>query len=151
MTKWILAIAGLLLINGLFWGCKSRADAIQDAENKVFAIHDEVMPKTGTIMKLKKELNQRVAAIDSMQATGSAAATLRSGEEKDQAARLVQDLTQADSLMMNWMSQYNNDTLTKLPLDQAMRYLDEQKEQINDVKTKVNTSIEQARQFLGKK
>ena len=53
--------------------------------------------------------------------------------------------------MMDWMAQYNGDTLEKLPSDEALRYLNAQKDQITDVKTKVNSSIEQARQFLGKK
>jgi len=48
------------------------------------------------------------------------------------------------------MSRYNGDTLAKLSPDDALRYLSEQKDQITDVQTKVNTSIDQARQFLGK-
>lgn len=131
--------------------CQSGDDAVKEAENEVFAIHDEVMPKIDDVFRLRKQLNQRIVALDSLKATGSAAAMLRMEEERQQAALLSRNLTVADSLMSNWMGQYKNDTITKLSSEDAMRYLTEQKGQITDVKTKVNTSVEQAREFLGKK
>lgn len=143
-------VAAGLVVGGLFSSCQSSEDAVREAENEVFAIHDEVMPKIDDIMKLKKQLNQRVASIDSLKGTESAAATLRSDEEKEQAMRIRRDLTNADSLMMTWMNRYNGDTLAKLSSEDALRYLSEQKDQINDVKVKINSSIEQARTFLGK-
>lgn len=149
MQKTTSTLAFLLIGSILLSSCNSDSDTVKKTENEVFAVHDEVMPKIGDIMKLKKQLNQRITAIDSLKATGSAATALRSDEEREQAKRLLQDLTIADSLMMGWMSNYNSDTLAKLSSDEAMTYLADQKDQINDVKTKVNSSIEQARQFLG--
>lgn len=149
MQKTTSTLAFLLIGSILLSSCNSGSDTVKKTENEVFAVHDEVMPKIGDIMKLKKQLNQRIIAIDSLKATGSAATALRSDEEREQAKRLLQDLTIADSLMMGWMSNYNSDTLAKLSSDEAMTYLADQKDQINDVKTKVNSSIEQARQFLG--
>ena len=151
MTKFVFLIAGLLSVGAFLWSCQSGEDAVKQAENDVFAIHDEVMPKMSDMMKLRKQLNQRISLLDSAKATESAAVTLRTDEEKEQAKLLSRNLTNADSLMMNWMSQYKGDTLTKLPPDDALRYLSEQKDQITDVKTKFNASIDQARQFLDKK
>lgn len=145
----VLFVAGLLAVSSVV-SCKSDETAVKEAEEKVFAIHDDVMGKMGDMMKLKKQLNQRVTTIDSIGQAGSAAGTLRADEERAQAMRLRKNLTDADSLMMAWMSGYNGDTLTKLPTDGAMQYLSAQKDQIDDVKTKVNSSIEQARAFLGK-
>ncbi len=123
-----------------------------EKENGVFAIHDEIMPKVmGDLVKLKKQLNKRANSLDSLKASGSAAPTVRVDEEKAQVIRLNQDLLVADSLMNEWMAHYNGDTLAKLSSDEALNYLAAQKEQITDVKKKVNTSIEQAKQFLGKK
>lgn len=140
-----------LVFTTAFWSCKSDEDTVSQAEKGVFAIHDEIMPKIDDIMKLKKQLKLRITTLDSLKASGSAAATLRVDEEKEQATRLSRDLTVADSLMMDWMGSYNSDTLAKLPSEEALNYLAAQKDQITDVKTKVNTSIEQSRQFLGKK
>ncbi|MCX6215096.1 viral A-type inclusion protein [Spirosoma sp.] len=151
MNQRFLAFAGLLIASGQFYACKSAEDTVKEAENEVFAIHDQIMPKIDDIMKLRKQLNQRIASLDSLKDNSSAATTLRTDEEREQASRIRTNLTIADSLMMDWMGRYNGDTLTKLSSDDALRYLNGQKEQITDVKTKVNTSIEQARQFLGKK
>ncbi|GAB4046890.1 viral A-type inclusion protein [Spirosoma litoris] len=152
MNKTTQTLAILIALSGSFWSCNSGEEAVKKAENEVFAIHDEIMPKVmGDLVKLKKQLNQRGTSLDSLKANGSAAATVRVDEEKAQVVRLNQDLLVADSLMNNWMAQYNGDTLAKLSSDEALNYLAAQKDQITDVKKKVNTSIEQAKQFLGKK
>lgn len=151
MTKFVSSVAGLLLIGVFFWACQSDEEAVKQAENDVFALHDKVMPKIDDVMKLRKQLNQRIVSLDSATATGSAVGTLRTDEEKEQARLLSRNLTNADSLMMDWMSHYNGDTLAKLPPDDALRYLSNQKDKITDVQTKLSTSIDQARQFLDKK
>ncbi|GAB4013003.1 hypothetical protein GCM10028808_30700 [Spirosoma migulaei] len=150
MNKTTLAV--LLAVSGAFWSCKSGDDAVKDAENEVFALHDEIMPKVmGDLVKLKKQLKKRVTSLDSLKSSGSAAASLRVDEDKEQAARLDQNLTIADSLMTEWMAHYNGDTLAKLSSDEALNYLAAQKDFLTDVKKKVNTSLEQTKQFLGKK
>ena len=150
MTKFSVSASRLLIISAFFWACKSGEEAVKQAENDVFAIHDEVMPKIDDVMRLRKQLNQRVASLDSATTTGSTAGALRTDEEKEQTRLLNQNLTNADSLMMNWMSRYNGDTLAKLAPADALRYLSDQKDHISDVQTKLNTSIDQARQFLGR-
>jgi hypothetical protein len=70
----------------------------------VLAVHDEVMPKIDDIMKLKKQLKQRIALLDSLKTTGSATAAVRTDEEREQASRLSSNLIVADSLMWHWMN-----------------------------------------------
>lgn len=152
MSKRVLLVVGLMGVNVFLGACNSGEDSVKEAENEVFALHDEVMPKVmGDLVKLNKQLKQRITSLDSLKATGSATATLRTDEEKEQATLLSRNLSNADSLMTVWMSHYNGDTLAKLSSDEALRYLTDQKDQITDVKTKVNTSIKQAKQFLEKK
>ncbi|WP_080055205.1 viral A-type inclusion protein [Spirosoma aerolatum] len=146
----IRTLTVLSIFCGALLACNSGEEAVKKSENEVLAIHDEVMPKIDDIMKLKKQLKQRITSLDSLKASGSASATLRTDEEKEQATRLVADLAIADSLMMSWMSHYNGDTLSKLSSEEALNYLAAQKDQITDVKKRVTTSIEQSRQFLGK-
>lgn len=119
---------------------------IDKAEKDVLAVHDEVMPRIDNIMKLKKQLNGKLTALDSMR--GTPTETVRVYEQKAQVRQLVRRLTEADSLMMDWMSRYNGDTLKKLPEADALRYLAEQKQLINNAKTKINQSIEQAQTYL---
>ncbi|WP_018623163.1 hypothetical protein [Spirosoma luteum] len=152
MNSTTKTLAFLLTAATVVCSCNGDKESVKAAENEVFAIHDEVMPKVmGDLVNLKKQLNKRITSLDSVKASGSAAAVLRTDEEKAQVIQLNQNLTIADSLMNHWMAQYNGDTLDKLPSDQALYYLTTQKDIITDVKTKVNSSIEQARQFLGKK
>ncbi|RYF73149.1 MAG: viral A-type inclusion protein [Cytophagaceae bacterium] len=119
---------------------------IDKAEKEVLEVHDEVMPRIDNVMKLKKELNGKLTALDSMQ--GTPTETVRIDEQKAQVRQLVRHLTEADSLMMDWMGQYNGDTLKKLPEADALRYLAEQKQLINNAKAKINQSIQQAQTYL---
>lgn len=126
-----------------------QQESVKTAEAEVFKIHDEVMPRIDDIMKLRKELSARIAATDSVKTGQSTPSTaLRSDEEKEQAIRLNRRLAEADSLMMDWMSNYKGDTLTLLKPDQALQYLDAEKQKITDVQKKITSSIADAKQFL---
>ena len=145
----LLPVAFSLLF---FFSCHTgQTDAVKDTEAAVFEIHDEVMPKMGEIMKLQKQLKQRMVAIDSLAGQETPSVALRTNEEKEQAMRLNRQLAQADSLMMDWMSNYKSDTLTALKPEQAIQYLEAEKQKITDVQKKTNNSIMDARQFLGLK
>ncbi|MBC8152325.1 MAG: viral A-type inclusion protein [Bacteroidetes bacterium] len=132
-------------------GCASGTskETVEAAEKDVFAVHDEVMPQIGTILKLNKQLRHRADSLDSLKAT-DASATVRIDEEKAQAMRLNRQLNEADSLMMGWMEGYNGDTVQQLKPDAALGYLKAQKTKIDDVKQKINSSIEQAQSYLKK-
>lgn len=152
MIKPIRTVFVLLALGGLFWACgKSDDETVKEAEDEVFAIHDEVMPLIDDVMKLRKRVKARITTLDSTKAAGSASTTLRIDEERDQAQRIVRNLSEADSLMMNWMDQYKTDTIAKLPSEDALRYLDGQKEKITDVKAKITGSLTEAGQYLQKK
>lgn len=120
--------------------------SVDKAEKEVFTIHDDVMPRMDDVMLLKKQLNGRLSALDSMQ--GTPTETVRVDEQKAQVRQLVSRLTESNSLMMDWMSSYNSDTLKKLPEADALRYLAEQKQLINNAKSKINQSIGQAQAYL---
>ncbi len=59
---------------------------IEKAEKDVLAVHDEVMPRISDIMKLKKQLNTKLTAMDSTQ--GTPTQTVRLDEEKAQVRQL---------------------------------------------------------------
>ena len=125
---------------------KTEGNPLDKAETAVMAVHDEVMPQVETMLKLKKQINARVMKLDSLEATPTE--RVRADEEQAQGRLIVRRLTEADSLMMDWMSQYKGDTLKKLPEADALRYLDGQQKKVDDVKAKINQSIEQAKTYL---
>lgn len=145
MKKLVLPL--VCLLTGLIVSCNdsTQQEAIDKAEKEVFALHDEVMPKIDDIMKLRKQISQRITALDS-----AVTSTDQTNKEKEQAIRLNRQLSEADSLMMTWMSGYNGDTLKQLEPADAIRYLEQEKQKITDVKQKINGSIEQATKYLGK-
>ena len=119
---------------------------LDKAEMAVMAVHDEVMPRVDDMMKLKKQISARVAKLDSLESTPTE--RVRADEEQAQGRLIVRRLTEADSLMFAWMSQYRGDTLKKLPEAEALRYLDGQQKKVDDVKSKVNQSIQEAKAYL---
>lgn len=125
----------------------AQTASVEQLEKDVFAVHDEVMPRISEIMKLKKDLTAKLVTLDSMQ-QASPSGTVRLNEQKAQGRLIARRLTVADSLMMDWMHRYNGDTLKALPEADAVRYLNGQKESINDVKAKINQSISDARSYL---
>lgn len=143
-------IAAILVGLGM-WACGSGAskEDVEATEKDVFAVHDTIMPRIGTILKLNKQLRQRTASLDSLKAT-DASATVRVEEEKAQVGQLARQLTEANSLMMDWMAGYSSDTLQQLKPDEALGYLKQQQTKINDVKQKMENSISQAQTYLKK-
>ncbi|MBO0938388.1 viral A-type inclusion protein [Fibrella sp. HMF5335] len=125
---------------------KTPGSPLDKAEMAVMAVHDETMPQIETMLKLKKQVNARIMKLDSL--AGTPAEKIRADEEQAQGRLIVRHLTEADSLMMSWMSGYKGDTLKKLPEADALRYLDGQQKKVDDVKSKINQSIQQANAYL---
>ncbi len=129
-----------------FYACNQDADKVQETENEVMEIHDEVMPQISTINTLQKDLRARIAQLDSLQQEGVASTT--QAEQRLKALELNQELTTADSLMMDWMYTYRGDSAKALPTGDALVYFRLEKEKILSVKERTDKSIEAAKAFL---
>lgn len=116
--------------------------AVADLEKQVMAVHDSIMPKMSDLMKLKKQVNERLAMFETQKP--SAGLT----KEKEQALALVTSLTNADKAMMDWMHQYNHDTLAKLPEAQATEYLNGQLTSARAMSVQVRKSLADANAYL---
>lgn len=152
MKKQLISLSFLVALLACGPADKTTADtsgaaSLEKAEKAVFAVHDEAMPRIDEVMKLKKALNGKLTALDTIPAL-TPAQILRADEQKAQMRQLVTRLTQADSLMMDWMANYNGDTLKKLPEAEALRYLTDQQQRITHAKNKINQSIDQAKTYL---
>lgn len=135
-----------LLTAFTFSACTKNADQVADLEKEVLGIHDDVMPKMGEIMALKKGLTQKIAQLDSLQQEGASSTTL--AQERQQALDLSSRLSRADSLMMGWMHEYKGDSAKALPAGQALEYFRLEKDKIVAVQEATTTSIQEAREFL---
>ncbi|GAA4429425.1 hypothetical protein GCM10023188_14770 [Pontibacter saemangeumensis] len=131
------------------FSCKQQqASAAEDQEEPgevealkggVMGVHDEIMPRIGTLMHLKKELKEKVAQLDTADA-----------DSKDEAAALlltIKDLEEADEAMMQWMRTYE-DPDQAMGKARALEYLELKRKEILTVKEKMEASETAAKSML---
>lgn len=126
----------------LSFSCKEEKKTTEGPTQmeKVMAIHDEVMPKMGTIGKLVGELKAKVD-------------TTETGQQYEVA---MKDLQDAHKTMMDWMKdfgdRFNSDEILngKELSEEKLQWLDEEEEKVKMVKEKINGSIERAQTLLAK-
>lgn len=108
---------------------------VADLEQQIMAVHDSVMPRMSDLLRLKKEV---AAKVDKA----------REGAVKKEGTAIRSRLEQADEAMMEWMHQYNGDTLGKLDQAKAVEYLKDQQVKVNEVRDQTEKSISEAKRFL---
>ncbi|MCP1382384.1 viral A-type inclusion protein [Runella salmonicolor] len=127
--------------------CSEDKGSVEQTEKEVFVIHDEVMPKMGQLMELKTGLSKEISAIDSLvKITPNDSLQKR----KEEALALSVALTEADQGMMNWMHDYNGDSLKALSGEEAIKAMNAEKTKISAVRDKMLESMAKAEQFLKK-
>jgi len=137
-------ILSAFLCTVLFLGfsCKEENKTTEESAQmeKVMAIHDEVMPKMGTIGKLVGELKSKVD-------------TTQMGQQYETA---MKDLQEANMAMMDWMKDFGDrfdheEILEGKELsEEKQQWLDEEEEKVKVVKEKINGSIARAQALLAK-
>lgn len=121
--------------------CSEKKQPIQDAlKDKVMAIHDEIMPKMGDIMKYKKELNAKIKAL-------TEAGSEENADQIDELTKAVEGLENSHEGMMNWMHQYNSDFEDKVQ-EEVMAYLKDQMTKIEDVAKTTNSALKKAEELM---
>jgi predicted nucleic acid-binding Zn-ribbon protein len=129
-----LAVLSMLV----FQACKEKETETLSQMKEVMAIHDEVMPKMGTIGKLVAELKPKVDSTEKGIAYGKA----------------MKDLQEAHKSMMDWMKGFgdrftSDEILNGAALTpQKQEWLNEEEEKVKALKLQINTSIENAEKLL---
>ena len=136
-NKSLILILSLMMAST--YSCKDKKGSGETTQMKeVLAIHDEVMPKMGTIGKLVGELDKKI--------------------EKDTSANdLVmarEDLQAAHKAMMDWMKGFGNrfdgDEIMKgkALTQEKQKWLDEEETKVKALREHINSSIEKAENLL---
>jgi len=126
----------LLAILVLLGSCKTQEEPTQ--MQQVMAIHDEVMPKMGTLSKLVAQLKPLADSTET-------------GLEYQKA---MHDLQAANRSMMNWMRGFgerfdSDEILNGKPLSaEKQAWLKEEEEKVKALREEINTSIANAEQLL---
>jgi hypothetical protein len=133
----------LIAISLFAFACSdSSKGEVEKLEAEVMAVHDEIMPKMGDIMSLKEDLIANLKKVDS---TSTNYPKLK--QETDSLSYL---LTDADNGMMDWMDEYNADTLAAISSEEGAKYLLKQKTKINSVKEVTLKNIDAVKKYLKK-
>src|ERR1041385_2573725 len=100
---------------------------------EVMDVHDEVMPKTDEIYRLKKELQDKIAKTPDMVA-----------DKKKELDQIIHELDSADRSMMDWMHKFNP-LPDSVDQEKAREYLENEMEKIKKVRDLINGSIQKAK------
>lgn len=136
-----------LLIVGLIFNfsCNKLSEEEQEFDalmQKVIDVHDEVMPKMGTMSSFIKELGTKVD-------------TTTAGKKFEKAQN---DLKNSYDFMMDWMSDFSSkfphgEDVTTEDMEKftaKMNTLKEEEVEVNKLKEQINTSIATAEKLLKK-
>ncbi|MBS1491024.1 MAG: hypothetical protein JSS93_10885 [Bacteroidetes bacterium] len=113
-------------------------DTNQALYEQVMDVHDEVMPKVEQLYSLKKELQEKLKTKD------------LPDDVKKQIDLAIHGLDSADRAMMNWMHHFNPlpDSANR---EAAREYLEDEMEKIKNVRELTYSTIQKAKEELGKK
>jgi hypothetical protein len=130
-----------LLVVGLF-SCgknkdKQASDPVTDDPNKVLYnqvmdIHDEVMPRMEDIVRLKRELKERVEKSSDLVP-----------EKRKEIEQKILQLDSAGKAMMTWMNDFRPEEYTGEGLRE---YLESEKERVTKVKELMLEAIQKAKE-----
>lgn len=134
--------SAFLLVAFFTFSCGGGFDRKVETD-KVFAIHDEVMPKIQEVMDLRKKTLDKAKSLD---------ATDLSNKELTDLRMLAAELENARKGMMTWMNDWSKNAK---PHTEGTSTEEEQKaffasemERVTKVKEDINNSIEKAKKAL---
>lgn len=110
-----------------------KEEQIKKLTGEVIALHDEVMPKTEELMNLKAQIQERMGKDSTAGPLGR---------------RLVVALDSADNAMSDWMAGFDVDAAKTKPADEAVKYFENEKTEIEAVKKQTDESIAAAKAFV---
>ncbi|MAN27817.1 MULTISPECIES: hypothetical protein [Mesonia] len=139
----VFIFAGILLVS-----CGEKQKASKEKQHydesidEILVVHDEVMPKMGALSSLIEKTETKID-------------TTEIGKEFE---NVNQELKQAHELMMTWMKDFGekfpnalvDTTYSKEEYEKREPILSAEKEEVKEMKDRVNKSIEKAQELLTK-
>ena len=125
-----------LLVLALFFSCTStKEDPVKKLKDETIAIHDEVMPKMGELIKTRKDL---LAKADSLMDTNAERAVMLT--------TIADDIADANESMMDWMRNFEPEF--EGSEEAIIQYFEAQKKSIQEVKENMLGSLEKGKEVL---
>ncbi|MCX7767418.1 MAG: hypothetical protein N2110_00140 [Flavobacteriales bacterium] len=132
----------LVVIFFIPWACgPSKREKEEQLRREVMSIHDEVMPRTEDLYRLRKKIQAVLDSLDTLPLTDTLL--------RHKARQLILMLRSADDSMMHWMHNYNGGAGLYDHME-LMKYLNEEKQKILGVRQAIQEAIDSAQAFLNK-
>ncbi|OEK06540.1 hypothetical protein [Roseivirga misakiensis] len=132
-------IFALFLITLFVVSCGDGYDRLAERD-KVIDVHDEVMPKLGEVMNLRKQVLNKVSEIEG---DSSKVESLRD---------LAMQLDDARKGMMTWMNDWSKTSAKHVngesTVDEQKAYFAAEMKRVTKVKDDINSSIDEAKEVL---
>jgi hypothetical protein len=142
-------LTGFLLIIGILTvscqGTKKDKETVGDIVNVdelkgvVIDIHDEIMPKMGELMSLKKQLLEKMSSLEESESNKKTISQLQEAAD---------NLENSHEAMMSWMREFDGD-FDDMAQQEIVDYLEKEKTKIKQVGELTNASIAKAKELLG--
>lgn len=133
MKSYLLMGSALLVL-----GLAACNDPVETLENEVIGYHDVVMPQTMEVQKMHKQISRLADSLLAAPAPDS----LRAAS----AQALLTELKAAETGMMTWMAEFERPK--GKPREEALAYLNGEKNKILKVKQMTEESLAKAQAFL---
>lgn len=139
----LISVRGLLLLFfPIPFACgPSKKEKEEHLRREVMSIHDEVMPRTEDLYRLRKKIQAVLDSLDTQPITDTLL--------RHKGRQLIFMLRSADDSMMHWMHNYNGGA-GLYEHEELMNYLNEEKQKILAVRQAIYTAIDSAQAFLKK-
>ncbi|WP_148270252.1 hypothetical protein [Haliscomenobacter hydrossis] len=138
-----MMIASMLLM-ALIYACGtgSAGGQEQQIENEMMAAHDRIMPKMGELNDLYKEMRQYLFLDTTM-----------TMETRERLSMVTVNLKESEEEMMNWMNGISDlaQKKTTMKSEELIKYLTEQKNEINRIGDFTDKSITEAKTALAQR
>lgn len=137
----VLAFAGIIFSScsndqGTIVKEKTLADSLME---QVMDGHNIAMAKMGKLTRLEQQTRHLIDSIGKLPAKAQEA----TASYKTKLDGLQKDLSNAESAMNKWMNEFSMDTLAN-DMEQKVKYLESEKDKVNNVKEAVLGSIQKA-------
>lgn len=134
MKKFSILLFVLLVFNS----CGGDSFDAEVEKNKIFDVHDEVMPKIGEVMNLKKKVLEKADGLE--------------GEPANELRDLAAELDNASEAMMSWMRDWSKNSSQYMEMkngaEAQKKYLAAEMKRVEEVKEAINGSIAKAKEAL---
>lgn len=128
----------LLFVLLAFSSCGGDSFNAEVEKNKIFDVHDEVMPKIGEVINLKKQVLEKAEGLQDTEAS--------------ELKTLAEELDNASEAMMSWMRDWSKNSGQYMEMKNGAEaqkgYLAAEMKRVEEVKEAINSSLAKAKEAL---